>query len=203
MIDTIYTIGYSGFKIDDFVKTLKANGVSVVIDVRSLPYSQFYSDYNKENLSKVLEAAKIYYRNYVAEFGARQENHNYYPNGYLDFEMFAQSENFLAGYEKIKKSMQKNFVVALMCSEKDPIKCHRTILVARAFHNAGYKVIHLLPEGKTTTQNEIEERLLNMFFPDRGQINMFAPILTTEEYIDEAYKKQNANIGYSIERDTG
>ena len=53
MIDTIYTIGYSGFKIDDFVKTLKENGVSVVIDVRSLPYSQFYSDYNKENLSRI------------------------------------------------------------------------------------------------------------------------------------------------------
>ena len=97
--------------------------------------------------------------------------------------------------------MQKNFVVSLMCSEKDPLKCHRAILVARAFHNAGYKVIHLLPEGKTTTQNEIEERLLNMFFPDREQINMFAPTLTMEEYINEAYKKQNANIGYSIERD--
>ena len=177
MIDIIYTIGYSGFKIDDFVKTLKENGVSVVIDVRSLPYSQFHSDYNKENL-------------------------DFYPNGYLDFEMFARSEVFLSGFEKIKKSMQKGFVIALMCSEKDPIKCHRTILVARAFHNAGYKVIHLLPEGQKITQEEIEERLLNMFFPDRGQINMFAPMLSTEEYIDEAYKKQNASIGYSIEGET-
>ena len=131
MIDTIYTIGYSGFKIDDFVKTLKENGVSVVIDVRSLPYSQFYSDYNKENLSRILEVSKIYYRNYVAEFGARQENRDFYPNGYLDFEMFARSEVFLSGFEKIKKSMQKGFVIALMCSEKDPIKCHRTILVAK------------------------------------------------------------------------
>ncbi len=52
MVDTIYTIGYSGFKIEDFVKTLQNNGVSVVIDVRSLPYSQFHSDYNKENLSR-------------------------------------------------------------------------------------------------------------------------------------------------------
>ena len=202
MIDTIYTIGYSGFKIDDFVKTHKENGVSVVIDVRSLPYSQFYSDYNKENLSRILEVSKIYYRNYVAEFGARQENRDFYPNGYLDFEMFARSEVFLSGFEKIKKSMQKGFVIALMCSEKDPIKCHRTILVARAFHNAGYKVIHLLPEGQKITQEEIEERLLNMFFPDRGQINMFAPMLSTEEYIDEAYKKQNASIGYSIEGET-
>ncbi len=202
MIDTIYTIGYSGFKIDDFVKILKNNKVSVVIDVRSFPYSQFYSDYNKENLSKVLENAKIYYRNYVAEFGARQEERKYYPNGYLDFEAFSKSEKFLSGFEKIEKSMQKNYIIALMCSEKDPIKCHRAIFVARAFYNAGYKVVHLLPEGKTMSQNEIEERLLNMFFPDRGQINMFTPTLTLEEYINEAYKKQNANIGYNIEEES-
>lgn len=202
MIDTIYTIGYSGFKIADFVKTLKNNKVSVVIDVRSFPYSKFYSDYNKENLSKVLETAKIYYRNYVAEFGARQEERKYYPNGYLDFEAFSKSEKFLSGFEKIEKSMQKNYIIALMCSEKDPIKCHRAIFVARAFYNAGYKVVHLLPEGKTMSQNEIEERLLNMFFPDRGQINMFTPTLTLEEYINEAYKKQNANIGYNIEEES-
>ncbi len=81
MIDTIYTIGIFWLQNRCFCKTLKENGVSVVIDVRSLPYSQFYSDYNKENLSRILEVSKIYYRNYVAEFGARQENRDFYPNG--------------------------------------------------------------------------------------------------------------------------
>lgn len=199
MVDTVYTIGYSGFKIDDFIKTLKGNNISLVIDVRSTPYSRYYTDYNKENLSIMLEKSHIYYRNYVSEFGARQGERKYYPNGYLDFEMFSKSESFLSGVEKLKKSMEKNYTFALLCSEKDPIKCHRTILVSRAFHIAGYKIIHLMDNGTYVTQEDIEERLLNMFFPDREQINMFAPTLSKQEYLDESYKKQNKNIGYTIE----
>ncbi|MEG1567759.1 MAG: DUF488 domain-containing protein [Anaerovoracaceae bacterium] len=202
MVNTVFTIGYSGFQINDFIKTLKSKSVSLVIDVRSLPYSQYYTDYNKENLSKILKSNKIYYRNYVLEFGARQEERSYYPNGYLDFDMFSKSEIFLSGVDKLKGSMQQDYTFALMCSEKDPIMCHRSILVARAFHILGYNVVHLLPNGKTLTQVDVEERLLNKFFSDRGQINMFAKSLSIQEYIDEAYKKQNAIIGYTIEGET-
>ena len=202
MVNTVFTIGYSGFQINDFIKTLKNNGISLVIDVRSLPYSHYHADYNKENLSKILPDNGIYYRNYILEFGARQENRGYYPNGYLDFDMFSKSEVFLTGIEKLKKSMEQDYTFALMCSEKDPLMCHRTILVSRVFYNFGYNIIHLLPNDKTITQKDVEERLLNKFFPDRGQISMFEKCLSQQEYIDEAYKKQNALIGYSIERES-
>lgn len=72
MVNTVFTIGYSGFQLNDFVKILKDNGILLVIDVRSLPYSQHYADFNKENISKILKSSKIYYRNYASEFGARQ-----------------------------------------------------------------------------------------------------------------------------------
>lgn len=199
MVDTVYTIGYSGFNIDDFIKTLKEKNISLVIDVRSTPYSQYYAEYNKENLSTILEKSHIYYRNYFSEFGARQGERKYYPNGYLDFEIFSKSESFLSGVEKLKKSMEKNYTFALLCSEKDPIMCHRTILVSRAFHMRGYKIIHLMSDGISITQEDIEERLLNIFFPERNQISMFTPTLSKQEYINESYKKQNEKIGYTIE----
>ena len=199
MVNTIFTIGYSGFTVNEFINTLKNNGVSVVIDVRSLPYSQYYASYNRENISKLLENNKIYYRNYISEFGARQENRNYYPHGYLDFEMFSKSEQFLSGVRKLEKSMQQNYTIALMCSEKDPMMCHRTIMVARTFHLSGYKVVHLLPNGKIMSQTDVEERLLDKYFPDRGQICMFSENLSMQEYVTEAYKRQNMSIGYTIE----
>ena len=87
MVNTVFTIGYSGFQLNDFVKILKDNGILLVIDVRSLPYSQHYADFNKENISKILKSSKIYYRNYASEFGARQAEKKYYPNGYLDFNL--------------------------------------------------------------------------------------------------------------------
>lgn len=200
MVNTVFTIGYTGFQISEFIETLKYNKISLVIDVRSLPYSPYYLDYNKEPLSKVLASADIYYRNYALEFGARQEDQAYYPRGYLDFDLFSKSKNFLSGIAKLEQSMQQNYKFALMCSEKDPVMCHRAILVARAFHLSGYNVMHLLPNGETTTQLKIEERLLDKFFPERAQLNMFEENLSLQEYLDAAYKKQNAGIGYMLER---
>lgn len=202
MIDTIYSIGYSGFQIDDFISILTSKKISLVVDVRSTPYSQYFSDYNKDILEQRLKKENIYYRNYVDEFGARQEDRKYYSKaGYLDFELFAKSTPFLSGVDKLKKSMEQGYTFALMCAEKDPITCHRTILVSRAFFIAGYKIIHLLPNNITMTQEDIENRLVDKYFPNKEQITLFDENLGTQEYICEAYKKQNAAIGYSIEEE--
>lgn len=198
MVNTIFTIGYTGFQVNEFIRILKKNKISAIIDVRSIPYSQYYIDFNKENISSLLEHYNIYYRNYALEFGARQKEKKYYPNGYLDFNLFSKSEQFLSGIKKLEKGMEQNYTFALMCSEKDPIMCHRAILVSRAFSLLKYNIIHLLPNNKIMTQIDIEKRLLDKFFPDRNQINMFLENFSTQEYINEAYKKQNANIGYII-----
>ena len=202
MIDTLYTIGYSGFKIQDFINTLHSKDISLVIDVRSTPYSQYFSDYNRENLEYLLKQENIHYRNYVDEFGARQGDRQYYSNtGYLDFELYAKAPSFLSGIHKLRQTMAKGYTFTLMCAEKDPLICHRTILIARAFYNEGYKVIHLLPNNIAMTQEEVENRLVEMHFPNRNQITLFDEELSEQEYICKAYKKQNATIGYSIGED--
>lgn len=167
MIDTVYSIGYSGFLLNDFITTLQSNKVTLLVDVRSQPYSQYFSDYNKENLGQELKSKGIYYRNYANEFGARQDKREYYSiENYLDFELFAKSASFLDGFDKLMNSMSKNYRFALMCAEKDPINCHRTILVARAFHDAGCRIIHLLPNNITMSQEDIENRLLVEIFSE-------------------------------------
>ena len=202
MVNTVYSIGYSGFSINDFIDTLHKNKISLVIDVRSTPYSQYFSDYNKDNLEPVLKKSGIYYRNYVLEFGARQEDRKYYTReGYLDFELFAKSPPFLSGFDKLVNSMKQDYTFALMCAEKDPFNCHRTILVSRAFYNAGYKVVHLLPDNCKVTQEDIEARLLKEYFPNWNQIPLFGEPVSEQEYINKAYKKRNAKIGYSIEEE--
>lgn len=199
MIDTVYTIGYSGFLINDFITTIQSNNISLIIDVRSQPYSQYFSDYNKESLQQKLESQGIHYRNYVTEFGARQDDRQYYSsNGYLDFELYDKSPSFLNGIEKLIKSMAKGYKFALMCAEKDPSKCHRTILVAKAFHDAGYKVIHLLPNNVKMTQEDVENQLVEKYFPNRNQITLFDENPSEKDYVKQAYIKRNAEIGYSI-----
>lgn len=198
----IYTIGYTCFDIDNFIEQLKFNDITCVIDVRSIPKSTYYTDFNLENLQPILEKNGINYRHYAKEFGARQDDRSFYPNGYLDFEMFSNSEQFRRGLKRIANGIKQGQQMCLMCAEKDPYNCHRCILVSRKLRDEDYRVLHIVGKGKYITQEQIDLRLLNNYFPNRGQISMFNDEnLTAEELLDEAYRRRNVDIGYKIEEE--
>ena len=195
----IYTIGYTSFSVDELVGALKEHGIGCLIDVRSVPRSSYYTDYDAPILKETLRKSGILYRNYAREFGARQEDPSLYPNGYLDFEKFAATEPFREGIEKVDAGFLRGYRFALMCAEKDPFNCHRCILVGRKFKEHGYTVIHL-EKGREETQEDIEKRLLDYYFPNRNQLSLFET-RSEEEFLGEAYRKRNAEIGYHIEEE--
>lgn len=200
MSNTVYTVGYSGFSFDEFCKLLKKNEIQLIIDVRSVPFSKRYSEYNRDVLKKSLAQQRIYYRNYAHEFGARQENRQFYTKyGYLDFELFSKSEAFQEGIEKLCKSMQQNYTFALMCAEKNPMDCHRAIMVSRTFFEMGYKVVHLLPHNKIITQNDLNQMLLDKYYPNRGQLSFLDSQNDEEALLKQAYRYRNKEIGYRME----
>ena len=197
----IFTIGYAGFEIKDFIRALKEYHINSLIDVRSSPFSKVHSNYNKPILYKTLQENEIIYRNYSREFGARQNDKKYYPNGYLDFSMFTRSKMFIEGMQKIIKAIPLGYRFVLMCSEKDPITCHRTIMVSKAFFDNGVSINHILSDGCIITQSDIETRLLDMYYPDRDQLTLFGEQLSIEEMIKNCYRFQNEKIGYRIDND--
>jgi uncharacterized protein (DUF488 family) len=200
LMNPIYTIGYTAFKIDDFIKTLRLNHISCVIDVRSIPMSRYYLDYNKENISLVLKQNGILYRNYIKEFGARQNNMKFYSKeGYLDFNKFTQSQQFKAGINKVLAGMQIGYIFALMCAEKDPINCHRSIMIGRQFYQKDILVNNIMANGATETQADLEKRLLDLYYPNRDQITLTGNYETDEELINRSYQKRNAEIGFKLE----
>ncbi|WP_180270849.1 DUF488 domain-containing protein [Sporanaerobium hydrogeniformans] len=201
MDNIIYTIGYSGFKIEDFINTLKRYSIKCLIDVRSMPNSRYFPEYNKETLREFLKENKILYRHYPMEFGARQNDTRYYPNGYLDFDLFTKSEAFIQGQEKVEKGMELGYTFVLMCAEKDAIDCHRCIMVARKFYQVGYEVRNILDNGKYQSQKEIEKRLIEKYFPNRDQVSLLSPVYNDAELINQAYVKRNKEIGYKIEEE--
>ena len=196
MQTTIYTIGYSGFTRNEFVRTAAGLGIDTVIDVRSNPHSHHSPEYNCTEMEDRLKTDGIRYRNYAEEFGARQENRAFYSDdGILDFEVFSASEQFLRGVEKVIGAMEKGSRIALMCKEEQPIDCHRAILVARAFHDRGYCVQHICPDG-ILTQEELEIQLLNRYFPDRARHPSPYDGKTDAVLLQEAYRLRNRDIGY-------
>lgn len=198
----VFTIGCSTNSLDNFLKLLKINEINCVVDVRSTPFSKYTNQFNKEVLMKFLNENNILYIWMGKEFGARRNNRNLYSlQGYLDFEKVRKDEDFLFGIKRIKNGITKGYNISLMCTEKDPIDCHRSILVAKGLEDNDIEVSHILQNGQLYSQQKLEERLLNMYFKDRNQINfdmLLGNSLTDEEMIEEAYRKRNREIGYEL-----
>ena len=200
MMKTLYTIGYSGFRIEDFIRTLEQRHISAVVDVRSSPVaSAYFSDYNGELLGRSLMRRNIHYRCFGTEFGGRPANRELYGSeGYLDYERVASSEPFLKGIERLQKGMSRGYTFALLCAEKNPINCHRAILVARAFFDRGYEIVHLLPEDRSITHEELNAQLIERYYPHREQFTLFEAPIDDSLLLAEAYRRRNAEIGYRL-----
>ncbi|MBR1397386.1 MAG: DUF488 domain-containing protein [Selenomonadaceae bacterium] len=192
----IFTIGYSTFSIDNFIKTLQNYKIDYLIDVRSKPVSRHYPKYNKRFLEEQLSFNNINYRNYKDEFGARQTDTQFFTDNYLDFQKFTKSEKFLSGASKIESGMYSGYRFVLMCAEKRPETCHRCIMIARHFYDKGYTVKHILADGSYQLQSDIESLLVNKYFS--SQLSIFENPMLMTEMINKSYILQNKEIGYKI-----
>lgn len=200
----IFTIGHSNYSIEFFISLLKRYQINCIADVRSVPYSRYTPQYNSDELIGVLKNHGIVYIFWGKELGARRvERELYTPEGYLDFEKVSKSRLFQSAIERIRTGIDKGFNIALMCMEKDPIDCHRSIMVARQFHENKYKVGNILGNGSLQSQNYIEQRLLDLYFPDRMQPTLFETSEPKNELdlIVNAYRLKNREIGYYLNRE--
>lgn len=198
---TIYTIGYSNHTFDDFLNLLKKYGITAIVDVRSSPYSQRNPDFSKEILKKKLLKEGIHYIFMGPELGARRTETNVYTNSVVDFEKVRKSDRFLTGISRVIDGVEKGHIIAIMCSEKNPIECHRTVLVARHLSLANYNIDHILADGAIINQSQIDEELLNKYFENYNQISLFGGADNKESCIVESYRKQNRIVGYELKDD--
>lgn len=194
----LYTIGHSTVPFEKFLQLLQQYKVDFILDVRSIPYSAYASQFNREALAKELERYGIQYQYMGTYFGARQKDINLYTQeGYLDFEKVRAQECFKRRVTSVIRGLKQNYNIALMCTEKDPIDCHRAIMVGRAFELAGITVSHILHSGKLESQNALNERLVRRYYPGPHQMDLFAnEQKTDEEYLQDAYRQRNREIGY-------
>ena len=200
MENTIYTIGYTAFPLDEMLSRLRYLSIDCLVDVRSVPMSKHAPEFNRECLERTLRTQEIRYRNYP-EFGARQPNRAYYTSeGWLDFDVYGHSESFQMTMRKIVDGLNAGYRFVLMCAEKDPISCHRAILIARQFSEAGYKVMHIRSSDGADivleSQLDLERRLVQLNGDNLDQASLFE---TDRSRINRAYRNQNAKIGYQLE----
>jgi len=191
----LYTIGHSNHAIGKFIALLKIYEIRVVIDVRSSPYSSYCPQFNQDTLTLALKKSDIAYLYLGNELGARPDDACCYENGRISFLKIIKSDSFNNGIHKVLCEMQ-NHKIVLLCSEKDPINCHRTIIISHFLSRYGVHIQHILENGAIEENSETEKRLLKTMKIERS---LFEQDATEENLIEEAYSKQAKNISYPSE----
>jgi uncharacterized protein (DUF488 family) len=194
MAETVYTIGHSNGTTERLITLLQQHSVTAIADVRSQPYSRFNPQFNREVLASSLKGAGLEYVYLGQELGARSEDPACYRDGRAQYSLMAKSAVFYRGISRLRNGMER-FRVAVMCAEKEPLACHRAILISRYLHENGTTVLHILEDGILENHETSLSRLLALH--DMQESNLF---LGRDELIAVAYEKQAEQIQYTSDQ---
>lgn len=192
--NTLYTIGHSTHSIEKILRILKDNRLDVLVDVRSSPHSQHVSHFNREAMKQVFSQNSIKYMFLGKELGARRGEESSYVDGRAPYDRIAQLPLFAEGIERVIKGI-RNYRIVLMCSEAEPLDCHRTLLVCRELVKQlpKLKIEHILKDGRRESHESAMLRLVDQL---KLKPNLFEENNSLEGLINRAYEVQSEKIEY-------
>ena len=199
----VFTVGHSDHELNNFLRRLKEHGITTVADVRSVPYSRFRPHFNRETFKAAAQRKRIRYVYAGDVLGGRPDDRNCYdPEGRVIYEKVAETEQFRSGLEQIIEHAVGGRLV-LMCSEEDPVMCHRTLLVAHQLEKQAQSlkrqrvtVKHIRAgsgQDRTRTEkhNAVVDRLVKKFNLD--QDSLFG---STRRPIERAVERQSREVAF-------
>lgn len=150
----LYTIGHSNHGIAAFTGLLTGAGADLVVDVRSVPHSRRFPQFAKKALTNALAEAGIGYRWMGDTLGGLKHRRDA-----ATFEQVAASPAFRDALDTLVALVQ-GATPALMCAEREPMACHRTILIARHLRDRPVTLRHILGDGRIEEHADFEARLV-------------------------------------------
>lgn len=187
----IYTIGHSNHPIEHFLALLQQHGIQALGDVRSNPYSRFNPQFNREKLQASLATAGVRYVFLGEELGARSKDPTVFDQeGRVSYARLAQTPLFRQGIARLQTGMQQ-LRIAIMCAERNPLECHRTILVSRELEKIDIPITHILHDGTLEPNRHAMQRLATEL--KLAESDLFR---SQDELIEDAYDTQGRKMGY-------
>ena len=192
---SLLTIGHSNHSPEAFTELLLRHDIDEAVDVRSSPYSRYTPQFNQEALTGILSRAGesgIEYTFLGAELGGRPADRSCYDaDGRVLYERLANTDAFDDGIRRVMRAADERRVV-LMCSEKEPLDCHRALLIAGTLTERGAAVEHILADGSLENHEEAIDRLIDIFkLPPHG--DMFR---SRYDVIADALLRQAKKVAY-------
>lgn len=201
----LFSIGHSNQELSQFTALLRGAGVNAVADVRTSPYSRRMPWFNREALKQELVSIGIAYVYLGDLLGGRPNERDLYDTeGNADYERIRATAYFGRGLERLMRGLERH-TVAMMCSEDDPLHCHRGLMITPAVKATGLSPLHLRKDGSMETTEAMERRLLRET-RTAAQLEspLFGPLLTDEERRDvlaEAYRLMGRRKAFRLEEE--
>ena len=161
----IFTIGYGGRTADEFTALLKQYEIEVLVDVRSSPYSSYYTDFDRPNLSEMLKRSAIRYVFMGDTLGGRPDDrgcYSYSPGRkkeLLDPKKCETKDFYKDGISRLQSGLSRGHRAVLMCSELEPQNCHRGYVIGKTLADNGISVVHIDKNGKGKPQAELPDMM--------------------------------------------
>jgi len=189
----LFTIGHSIHTVEKFADLLKMHGITAICDVRSSPYSRYTPQFNRELLKDELAKHSISYLYLGAELGPRSSDPTCYEGGKVQYKRLANKDIFRQGLDRLRKGM-RTYRIALMCAEKDPLTCHRMILICRNLRGDDIVITHILEDGSLEDNRDTEMRLMKQLKIDPS--DLFSSEI---DQIQRAYDLQSEKVAYTLQ----
>jgi len=186
----LFSIGHSNIAAERFIGLLRGAGVTAVADVRSTPFSRRFPWFSGKNLAVTLAQHGMAYLAYGEALGGRPHDAALYRDGVADYEAMARQPEFQAGIDRLCADAAR-LRVCVMCAEREPLDCHRCLLVARALAARGLAGGHILHDGTIEPHQATERRLLALTNADD---DLFAP--GQSERLAAAYRRRARAVAY-------
>ena len=169
---SIYSIGHGHKTPEEFVQELISFHIQYLIDVRTIPFSQWSPQFNNGTIQRWLKATGIYYGYMGDSIGGKPQFDDCYDeNGYFDYHKMAEVPAFKDGMKRLLNANIQGLSVAVMCTESDPAQCHRSKLIGRELYfGCGINMLHIIGVGKTITQTQIMTELTKGKWSPEGDL---------------------------------
>jgi hypothetical protein len=190
----LFSVGHSNHALADFLALLARASIAAIADVRSQPYSRWLPQFNRGDLERALRAQGTGYVFLGHLLGGRPEDPGLYDaDGRVDYERVRQTDDFRDGIARLGRETNDR-AVAVLCSEEDPLDCHRGLMIAPACKAVGVEMQHVRADGRVETMSAMEARLLGETGVGAGVLDgLFAAQLTEEDrqaLLADAYRLQ-------------
>ncbi len=160
MKPVIYTIGHSNLESKQFMELIYSNGIELLVDVRSSPYSKYVPHFNTPRLRNNLKKVGINYKYQGDKIGGKPSSIEYYIDGNACYSLIKKTENYKNGIIELIK-ISKEYKTVIMCAEKDPMKCHRYQLITPSLVEKGLEVKHIIEAG--IIKDDVQKNLLDYY----------------------------------------